>query len=147
MNVLTALKLQRIFDADPSTTATTAIATPGFCATKILSNLDDRSSTPSFDPIAYIPGIKTAETGGAVLAYAAFFPSPPGTILLPYWIWDGASNCLSGVWRGAFYNFVQEMSMQWRSPPGHVYVGRLNPVAYDLSKQDSLWSWSETFLN
>mmetsp|Transcript_22557 Transcript_22557/g.45068 ORF Transcript_22557/g.45068 Transcript_22557/m.45068 type:complete len:372 (+) Transcript_22557:275-1390(+) len=145
MNALTALKLQRIFDADPSTAATAVVATPGFCATKIMSAGD--RSVHSFDPLSYLPLIKSSEQGGGVLAYAAFVPSPPaGLILLPYWVWDGASLYLDGVWRGAWYNFVQEMLMQWTSPAGHVYAHRLNPVAYDEGRQDELWSWSAEFI-
>ena len=112
MNVLTAMKLQRLFDESGSS-ASSVVATPGFCATKIMSASTIRHSPSISDRLMeYFPLIKTAETGGNVLAYAATVDTAvsKGRMLQPYWIWEGLPRkYLDGVARGAFYNFVQEV--------------------------------------
>eukprot|EP00658_Telonema_sp_P-2_P033731 TRINITY_DN24701_c0_g1_i1.p1 TRINITY_DN24701_c0_g1~~TRINITY_DN24701_c0_g1_i1.p1 ORF type:complete len:373 (-),score=78.37 TRINITY_DN24701_c0_g1_i1:200-1318(-) len=143
MNVLTANKLQRLLDADESTSASVVVCTPGFVATNIGSN--DRASD-RWNPIEYIPLARDQKNGGMVLAFATTVEEKltRGKMLQPYWIFEGARNIFSnGIARGFFYNFVQEMFMQRLTPAGTVYAHVQNDFSYDEDLQDSLWQWSE----
>jgi NAD(P)-dependent dehydrogenase (short-subunit alcohol dehydrogenase family) len=136
MNALTANKLNRVFES-LSTTATAVVATPGFAATSIGSS--DRSPG-LFNPVKYIPSIFTAVEGGSILVRAAAVNADLVTnkMIQPYWIWESVP--LSGVAKGAFYNFVQELVFQ-KFTKG-VYAHSQSAVATDEAVQERVWKWS-----
>jgi hypothetical protein len=67
-------------------------------------------------------------------------------ILQPYWIWEAGAKAIfkSTVWRGIFFNFVQEMLLQRLTPRGTIYAHGTSEVSHDEQLQAELWDWSLT---
>jgi len=144
MNVLTAKKLQRLFDDESNpTTASVVVSTPGFVASNIGS--DDRSPT-RFNPLDYLPLARSSADGGRVLAFAVTVEHTLARdkMLQPYWIWEEGARFFfkNSVWRGCFFNFVQEMLLQRLTPAGTIYAFATSDPSHDEHLQDQLWAWS-----
>ena len=94
----------------------------------------------AFNPLDYIPLALSAEEGGSVLVAAAAVDSAVATnkMIQPYWIWEGVP--LSGVAKGVFHNFFQEIFCQ-KIGRG-LYAHAQSDVAVDEAVQDRVYEWS-----